>query len=107
MQRPITKEEKEEENNKKTAPVLKTYKPRVPGQAYFLENLTKEELNALPARFSHIRHHLERTTGPGFVPKQIFPLEDCLKLRSFFCCLVLVFQMLKKAPCCPHPHVKS
>lgn len=38
-------------------------KPRVPGQAYLIDN--KDEISALPARFSNIRHHLERTTGPG------------------------------------------
>ncbi|XP_065355722.1 uncharacterized protein LOC135950094 isoform X4 [Calliphora vicina] len=78
--RPITKEEKEEENNKKTAPILKTYKPRVPGQAYFLENLTKDELNALPARFSHIRHHLERTTGPDVEEGALLPSPTREKL---------------------------
>ncbi|XP_037809727.1 uncharacterized protein LOC119602340 isoform X5 [Lucilia sericata] len=80
MPRPITKEEKDEENNKKTAPILKTYKPRVPGQAYFLENLTKDELNALPARFSHIRHHLERTTGPDVEEGALLPSPTREKL---------------------------
>lgn len=65
MRRPITKEEKEQENSMKTGPVTtsKPQKPRVPGQAYSLDN--KDDIIALPARFNHIRHHLERTTGPG------------------------------------------
>jgi len=61
--RPITKEEKEQENNKKSTPLQKAQKPRVPGQAFLIDN--KDEISALPARFSNIRHHLERTTGPG------------------------------------------
>lgn len=62
--RPITKEEKEQENNKKSIPLSKaTQKTRVPGHAHLLDN--KDEISALPARFSNIRHHLERTTGPG------------------------------------------
>ncbi|ALC47989.1 CG17816 [Drosophila busckii] len=65
VHRPITKEEKEQENNKKSTPLQKTpqsHKPRVPGQSYLIDN--KDEISALPARFSNIRHHLERTTGP-------------------------------------------
>ncbi|XP_070063319.1 uncharacterized protein [Drosophila virilis] len=68
LHRPITKEEKEQENNKKSTPLQKTpqpQKPRVPGQAYLIDN--KDEISALPARFSNIRHHLERTTGPADV----------------------------------------
>ncbi|KAM7361332.1 uncharacterized protein ACRADG_011263 isoform 7-T10 [Cochliomyia hominivorax] len=80
MPRPITKEEKDEENNKKSAPISKTSKPRVPGQAYFLDNLTKDELNALPARFSHIRHHLERTTGPDVEEGALLPSPTREKL---------------------------
>ncbi|XP_061393232.1 proteoglycan 4 isoform X2 [Musca vetustissima] len=76
MQRPITKEEKEQENNKKTTPVSK--KPRIPGQAYILDN--KDEPNALPARFSHIRHHLERTTGPDVEEGALLPSPTREKL---------------------------
>ncbi|KAH8359167.1 hypothetical protein KR093_004872, partial [Drosophila rubida] len=68
VHRPITKEEKEQENNKKSTPLEKampTQKPRVPGQAYLIDN--KDEISALPARFNNIRHHLERTTGPADV----------------------------------------
>lgn len=36
---------------------------RVPGQVCYVDN--KDEVHALPVRFTHIRHHLERTTGPG------------------------------------------
>ncbi|XP_058974060.1 uncharacterized protein LOC101893371 isoform X2 [Musca domestica] len=78
MQRPITKEEKEQENNKKTTPVSKPQKPRVPGQAYILDN--KDEPNALPARFSHIRHHLERTTGPDVEEGALLPSPTREKL---------------------------
>uniref|UniRef100_A0A1I8PUI7 Nuclear protein MDM1 n=1 Tax=Stomoxys calcitrans TaxID=35570 RepID=A0A1I8PUI7_STOCA len=78
MPRPITKEEKDQENNKKTTPVLKPQKPRVPGQAYILDN--KDELNALPARFSHIRHHLERTTGPDVEEGALLPSPTREKL---------------------------
>nr|NP_001262350.1 uncharacterized protein Dmel_CG17816, isoform K [Drosophila melanogaster]AGB95732.1 uncharacterized protein Dmel_CG17816, isoform K [Drosophila melanogaster] len=60
VHRPITKEEKEQENNKKSTPLQKAQKPRVPGQAFLIDN--KDEISALPARFSNIRHHLERTT---------------------------------------------
>ncbi|XP_075145106.1 uncharacterized protein LOC142220076 isoform X3 [Haematobia irritans] len=77
-EKPITKEEKDQENNKKTTPVLKPQKPRVPGQAYILDN--KDELNALPARFSHIRHHLERTTGPDVEEGALLPSPTREKL---------------------------
>ncbi|XP_037729371.1 AF4/FMR2 family member lilli isoform X10 [Drosophila subpulchrella] len=60
VHRPITKEEKEQENNKKSTPLQKAQKARVPGQAFLIDN--KDEISALPARFSNIRHHLERTT---------------------------------------------
>ncbi|XP_023175842.2 serine/arginine repetitive matrix protein 1 isoform X3 [Drosophila hydei] len=68
VHRPITKEEKDQENNKKSTPLQKPtqpQKPRVPGQAYLIDN--KDEISALPARFNNIRHHLERTTGPADV----------------------------------------
>lgn len=64
--RPITKEEKEQENNKKSIPsktsALSKHKGVV-GQAPFVDN--RDESTALPIRLSSIRHHLERTTGPG------------------------------------------
>ncbi|XP_022220151.2 serine/arginine repetitive matrix protein 1 isoform X3 [Drosophila obscura] len=79
VHRPITKEEKEQENNKKSAPLPKTpLKPRVPGQAYLVDN--KDEISALPARFSNIRHHLERTTGPDVEEGALLPSPTREKL---------------------------
>ncbi|XP_037891270.1 integrator complex subunit 6 homolog isoform X4 [Glossina fuscipes] len=79
MHRPITKEEKEQENNKKTAPLtIKPQKARVPGQAFFLDN--KDEMHALPARFHHVRHHLERTTGPDVEEGALLPSPTREKL---------------------------
>ncbi|KRF78942.1 uncharacterized protein Dvir_GJ10215, isoform I [Drosophila virilis] len=81
LHRPITKEEKEQENNKKSTPLQKTpqpQKPRVPGQAYLIDN--KDEISALPARFSNIRHHLERTTGPDVEEGALLPSPTREKL---------------------------
>ncbi|XP_034132705.1 serine/arginine repetitive matrix protein 1 isoform X6 [Drosophila guanche] len=79
VHRPITKEEKDQENNKKSAPLPKTpLKPRVPGQAYLVDN--KDEISALPARFSNIRHHLERTTGPDVEEGALLPSPTREKL---------------------------
>ncbi|EDV92825.1 GH18615 [Drosophila grimshawi] len=81
VHRPITKEEKEQENNKKSTPLQKTpqsQKPRVPGQAYSIDN--KDEISALPARFSNIRHHLERTTGPDVEEGALLPSPTREKL---------------------------
>ncbi|KAL9890594.1 uncharacterized protein ACN427_009488 isoform 10-T19 [Glossina fuscipes fuscipes] len=66
MHRPITKEEKEQENNKKTAPLtIKPQKARVPGQAFFLDN--KDEMHALPARF----HHTFKHSSTSFLQKDV------------------------------------
>ncbi|XP_062121423.1 LOW QUALITY PROTEIN: serine/arginine repetitive matrix protein 1 [Drosophila sulfurigaster albostrigata] len=80
VHRPITKEEKEQENNKKSTPLEKTIpqKPRVPGQAYLIDN--KDEISALPARFNNIRHHLERTTGPDVEEGALLPSPTREKL---------------------------
>ncbi|KAM8704491.1 hypothetical protein ACLKA7_009009 [Drosophila subpalustris] len=81
MHRPITKEEKEQENNKKSTPLEKTpqtQKPRVPGQAYLIDN--KDEISALPARFNNIRHHLERTTGADVEEGALLPSPTREKL---------------------------
>ncbi|XP_054087506.1 neurofilament heavy polypeptide isoform X3 [Zeugodacus cucurbitae] len=79
VHRPITKEEKEQENNKKSIPLSKaTQKTRVPGQAHLLDN--KDEISALPARFSNIRHHLERTTGPDVEEGALLPSPTREKL---------------------------
>ncbi|KAL7729084.1 hypothetical protein ACLKA6_019909 [Drosophila palustris] len=81
VHRPITKEEKEQENNKKSTPLEKTpqtQKPRVPGQAYLIDN--KDEISALPARFNNIRHHLERTTGADVEEGALLPSPTREKL---------------------------
>ncbi|XP_039489827.1 uncharacterized protein LOC120450757 isoform X7 [Drosophila santomea] len=78
VHRPITKEEKEQENNKKSTPLEKAQKPRVPGQAFLIDN--KDEISALPARFSNIRHHLERTTGPDVEEGALLPSPTREKL---------------------------
>ncbi|KAI8046197.1 hypothetical protein M5D96_002397 [Drosophila gunungcola] len=78
VHRPITKEEKEQENNKKSTPLQKTQKPRAPGQAFLIDN--KDEISALPARFSNIRHHLERTTGPDVEEGALLPSPTREKL---------------------------
>ncbi|XP_017057089.1 actin cytoskeleton-regulatory complex protein PAN1 isoform X5 [Drosophila ficusphila] len=78
VHRPITKEEKEQENNKKSTPLQKEKKPRVPGQAFLIDN--KDEISALPARFSNIRHHLERTTGPDVEEGALLPSPTREKL---------------------------
>nr|XP_044248454.1 uncharacterized protein LOC108061332 isoform X4 [Drosophila takahashii] len=78
VHRPITKEEKEQENNKKSTPLQKAQKPRVPGQAFLIDN--KDEISALPARFSNIRHHLERTTGPDVEEGALLPSPTREKL---------------------------
>ncbi|XP_032305865.1 PHD finger protein rhinoceros isoform X3 [Drosophila ananassae] len=78
VHRPITKEEKDQENNKKSIPLQKPQKPRVPGQAFLIDN--KDEISALPARFSNIRHHLERTTGPDVEEGALLPSPTREKL---------------------------
>ncbi|XP_041675741.1 uncharacterized protein LOC108115056 isoform X7 [Drosophila eugracilis] len=78
VHRPITKEEKEQENNKKSTPLQKAQKPRIPGQAFLIDN--KDEISALPARFSNIRHHLERTTGPDVEEGALLPSPTREKL---------------------------
>lgn len=60
-QRPITKEEKDKENNKKSSPTKAFGKP-IPGQVHFVDNKLAD---GLTNRLYNIRHHLERTTGPG------------------------------------------
>lgn len=68
--RPITKEEKDNENNKKSIPTKSLKATRVPGQWHSVDN--KDEAYILPQRFTTIRHHLERTTGPGLYTFTIF-----------------------------------
>lgn len=53
--RPITKEEKEKENNKKSSPT----KGQTKFSGYTLAFGTESKRKHI------VRHHLERTTGPG------------------------------------------
>lgn len=64
--RPISKEEKDKENNKKSSPTKPSGRGRVPGSARLVDNRTVTDGN-LYGRLKRetMRHHLERTTGPG------------------------------------------
>lgn len=69
--RPITKEEKEKENNKKSSPT-KPYAPgrgKIPGSARPVEigKTLPDGLAFSRSRKDNIRHHLERTTGADVV----------------------------------------
>uniref|UniRef100_T1GR30 Nuclear protein MDM1 n=1 Tax=Megaselia scalaris TaxID=36166 RepID=T1GR30_MEGSC len=68
IHRPITKEEKDNENNKKSIPTKSLKATRVPGQWHSVDN--KDEAYILPQRFTTIRHHLERTTGPAITKRE-------------------------------------
>lgn len=63
--RPITKEDKERENKNKSSPTKPSGR-RIPGSARLIDNRTITDGN-LYGRLKRetIRHHLERTTGPG------------------------------------------
>lgn len=63
--RPISKEEKEKENNKKSSPT-KLGRGRAPGSARLIDNRTITDGNLYGRlKRENMRHHLERTTGPG------------------------------------------
>lgn len=91
--RPITKEEKEKENNKKSSPTkAASARARVPGQAYQIDNRFPDAVIALKLRKDAVRHHLERTTGPGWdLLDYIFSKRNCR---------IHTFQMSKREPCC-------
>lgn len=63
--RPITKEDKERENKNKSSPTKPSGRRQV-GSARLIDNRTITEGN-LYGRLKRetVRHHLERTTGPG------------------------------------------
>lgn len=61
ISRPISKEEKEKENKNKSSPI-KHYGRAVPGQVHFVDNRL---CDGVTNRLYNVRHHLERTTGPG------------------------------------------
>lgn len=75
--RPITKEEKDKENNKKSSPTKAFGKP-IPGQVHFVDNKLAD---GLTNRLYNIRHHLERTTGPG--ERIVIKLENCRSSTHF------------------------
>ncbi|KFB41296.1 AGAP004033-PA-like protein [Anopheles sinensis] len=84
--RPITKEEKEKENNKKSSPT-KPYArgARVPGGARPVEGskVLPDGLNLSAisrSRKDAIRHHLERTTGPDVEEGALLPSPTREKL---------------------------
>lgn len=62
--RPITKDEKDRENKNKSSPTKPSGRT-IPGSARLVDNRTVTDGNIF-ARFN-IRHHLERTTGQGFI----------------------------------------
>ncbi|KAL5273709.1 hypothetical protein ACFFRR_000454 [Megaselia abdita] len=78
IHRPITKEEKDNENNKKSIPTKSLKATRVPGQWHSVDN--KDEAYILPQRFTTIRHHLERTTGPDVEEGALLPSPTREKL---------------------------
>lgn len=62
--RPITKAQKEKENNKKSSP---TKGVRFPGSAQIVDNKSAVDGFLINSRMRRhtVRHHLERTTGHG------------------------------------------
>lgn len=82
--RPITKEEKEKENNKKSSPT-KPYAPgrgKIPGTARPVEigKTLPDGLAFSRSRKDNIRHHLERTTGPDAEEGALLPSPTREKL---------------------------
>lgn len=63
ISRPISKEEKEKENKNKSSPI-KPNGRAVPGQVHFVDNRL---CDGVTNRLYSVRHHLERTTGPGMI----------------------------------------
>uniref|UniRef100_A0A182Q3F8 Nuclear protein MDM1 n=1 Tax=Anopheles farauti TaxID=69004 RepID=A0A182Q3F8_9DIPT len=84
--RPITKEEKEKENNKKSSPTKPAARgARVPGGARAVEGtkMIPDGLNlsaVARSRKDAIRHHLERTTGPDVEEGALLPSPTREKL---------------------------
>lgn len=63
VRKPVTKEEKEAANNKKSSPIKNASAKNV-SQINFIDNKLIHDA-AIPARALYIRHHLGRTTGLG------------------------------------------
>uniref|UniRef100_A0A182JQ65 Nuclear protein MDM1 n=1 Tax=Anopheles christyi TaxID=43041 RepID=A0A182JQ65_9DIPT len=85
--RPITKEEKEKENNKKSSPTKTSARgARVPGSARPVEACKAPLPDGLNfsavtrSRKDAIRHHLERTTGPDVEEGALLPSPTREKL---------------------------
>lgn len=99
--RPITKDEKDRENKNKSSP-SKPSGRAIPGSARLVDNRTVTDGNIF-ARFN-IRHHLERTTGQGF-------LMTCAHLRFSlkpdFSRFSHYLQMSKRVPFCHLQREKS
>ncbi|CAO1442424.1 unnamed protein product [Diamesa tonsa] len=79
--RPISKEEKDKENNKKSSPTKPSGRGRVPGSARLVDNRTVTDGN-LYGRLKRetMRHHLERTTGPDVEEGALLPSPTREKL---------------------------
>ncbi|XP_055623141.1 serine/threonine-protein kinase pakA isoform X2 [Toxorhynchites rutilus septentrionalis] len=80
--RPITKEEKEKENNKKSSPTKPHARGKIPGSARPVEiNKALPDGQAFSrSRKDNIRHHLERTTGPDMEEGALLPSPTREKL---------------------------
>lgn len=64
VHKPITKEEKEAANNKKSSPIKMASSAKNASQINFIDNKLVHEA-AIPTRPIYMRHHLGRTTGLG------------------------------------------
>lgn len=65
IHKPITKEEKDAANNRKTSPTKAFTKGNAPSQVQFIDNKWISDGQNLANRSLNIRHHLGRTTGLG------------------------------------------
>lgn len=65
IHKPITKEEKDAANNKKTSPTKGFAKGNAPSHVQFIDNRLINDSLAAANRSLNIRHHLGRTTGLG------------------------------------------
>ncbi|XP_055623160.1 mucin-2 isoform X5 [Toxorhynchites rutilus septentrionalis] len=81
-EKPITKEEKEKENNKKSSPTKPHARGKIPGSARPVEiNKALPDGQAFSrSRKDNIRHHLERTTGPDMEEGALLPSPTREKL---------------------------
>lgn len=89
--RPISKEEKEKENNKKSSPTKAS-------QVHFVDD--NKMCDNVTNRLYSVRHHLERTTGPGSWCKPI-TLRWLTPYYSF------IFKTLRRVPYCHRLRAKN